>query len=186
MGFAALALAVGIAARQLNRGLERGAFKRHAWSLWAAVAGLFVLIGWPLRSPSAGVIEYWLHQGGGAVFFAAAAVGVQAIPQWMMRARTPGALVAAARACSLASAATVIAFFGSVIATGTPLDTIRGVLQRGCFVAFSGSLAVLGLGLLVDTRERTEAMNIVGTRPLSRGGSARNTTSCDHENRPGC
>jgi hypothetical protein len=150
VGFAALASAVGIAAGQLNRRLEGGAFKWHAWSLWAAVAGLFVVIVWPLRSPSAGVTEYWLHQGGGAVFFAAAAAGVQAIPQWLSRARTPGVLVTAARTCSLASAVTVVAFFGSVIATGTSLDTIRGVLQRGCFVSFSGSLALLGCGLLVD------------------------------------
>lgn len=150
VAFAALALAVGIAAEQLNRRFAGGAFKWHAWSLWAAVAGLFVVIVWPLRSPSAGATEYWLHQGGGAVFFAAAAAGVQAIPPWLSRASMPGALVTAARGCSLASALTVVAFFGSVMAAGTSLDTIRGVLQRGCFMALSGSLAVLGLGLLVD------------------------------------
>jgi hypothetical protein len=150
VGFAALALAVGIAAWQLNLHLEGGAFKRHARSLWVAVAGLFVVIVWPLRSPSAGAAEYWLHQGGGAVFFVAAAAGVQAIPRWLRRAKAPGGLVAAARTCSLVSVVMVVVFFGSVIATGTSLDTIRGVLQRGCFAALSGSLAVLGLGLLVD------------------------------------
>jgi hypothetical protein len=95
-------------------------------------------------------VEYWLHQGGGAVFFAAAAVGVQAIPQWLGRANEPDALVVGARACSLATVVTVVVFFGSVLATGTPLDAIRGVLQRACFVALGGGLAVLGLGLLVD------------------------------------
>jgi hypothetical protein len=151
VGFAALAVAFGIAAWQLNRPLEGGVFKRHVRSLCVAVAGLFMVIVWPLRSPSAGAAEYWVHQGGGAAFFVAAAAGVQAIPRWLSRTEASGVLVVAARTCSLVSVVLVIAFFVSVAATGTSLNTILGVLQRGCFAALSGCLAVLGVALLVDS-----------------------------------
>ena len=150
VAFAALAFAVGLAAWQLDHSREAGVFRRHAQSLWVAVAGLLVVIVCPLRSPTPGAVEYWLHQGGGAVFFAAAAAGVQAIPRWLGRANAPDALAVVARACGLATVVTVVVFFGSVMATGTSLDAIRGALQRGCFATLSGCLAVLGIGLLVD------------------------------------
>jgi hypothetical protein len=155
VAFVVLAFAVGIAAWLLGRPGEAGAFRRHAQWLWVAVAGLLVVIVWPLRSPRAGTVEYWLHQGGGAVFFAAAAAGVQAIPQWLRRANGPDALAVVARACSLATVVSVVVFFCSVMATGTSLDEIRGMLQRGCFAALSGCLAVLGLGLFVDRPANT-------------------------------
>ncbi len=126
--------------------------------MWCAVAGLLVVIVWPLRSPSTGTAEYWLHQGGGGVFFAAAPAGVQAIPRWLWRANSPDALAVVARACSLMSVVTVVVFFVSAMATGTSLEAIRGVLQRGCFAALSGCLAGLGLGVLIGPA------NLRGTR----------------------
>lgn len=76
LAFGAPAVAIGVAAWQLGSADKTAAFARHARLLWVAVAGLVVLIVWPLRSPSTGVVEYWLHQAGGAAFFAAAAGGV--------------------------------------------------------------------------------------------------------------
>jgi hypothetical protein len=150
LAFGVLAVAIAIAAWQLGSPTNAAGFPRHARSLWVAVAGLAILIVWPLRSSSAGVVEYWLHQVSGAAFFVAAAGGVQAIPRRLDRANGLRAVTLVARGCSVAAVVTVVLFFGSVIAAGTPLEAIRGALQRGCFAALSGSLVALGVGLLLD------------------------------------
>lgn len=170
MAFAMLAFAIGIAAWLLDRPAQAGAFRWHARCLWCAVAGLLVVIVWPLRSPSAGTAEDWLHQGGGAVFFAATAAGVQAIPKWLARANGLGALAALARACSLMSVVTVVVFFVSAMAPGTSLEAIRGLLQRGCFASLSGCLTVLGLGLLIRPAQHASPRRLMKeTRTVTAG-----------------
>ena len=149
LAFVVLAVAIALAAWQLGSPTNTPRFPRHARSLWVAAAGLAVLIVWPLRSPSAGVVEYWLHQVAGSAFFVAAVHGVQVIPRRLGRANGRDALVLVARGCSRVSGHP-----GHILrqrsGRGYALETIRGAFQRGCFAALSGSLAALGFGLLLD------------------------------------
>lgn len=164
VAFSMLALALVLAASQLgnqteaqNHGLNRGSF-------WVAASGLLLVVLFPLRSPSPGRVEYIAHQLGGAVFFLAATIGVQAISPTLRRTAAPTWLESVARVSGAVAVIALLLFFADVVVRASPLHSVTGALQRACFVALSTSLATLGLGVLSGRRPPDQALQPTSAR----------------------
>ncbi len=141
--FVMLSLAILIAASRFT-----GPY-RHA--LWASSAGLLLVVLLPVRSSGLGRVEYTLHQVGGAVFFAAATIGVQAIPRKLRARQAPAPLQLTAHVSAVAAAIALALFFASVAVRGSSLDAALGVFQRVCFAAICVALVALGFDMLRET-----------------------------------
>ncbi|HKY21793.1 MAG TPA: DUF998 domain-containing protein [Vicinamibacterales bacterium] len=152
VAFAMLAAALLIAAAHLDSGGEADASSSHRRALWLGAAGLLVVVWFPLRSALPASGEYWAHQLGGATFFAASTVGVQAVSSTLRRKASPEWLEMVARWSEGIAIVALLLFFASVLLNVPVLKAVLGILQRSCFIALCTSLIALGLGLLTERR----------------------------------
>ena len=158
--FATLAVALLIVASRLGSASKAPTMGAYRRALWVGAGGLLVVVAFPLRSTSPGSGEYFAHQLGGAVFFVAATVGVQAIPGTLRRTAAPEWLTILARSSAGASAVLLPLFFASVLMNVPLLNSALGILQRSCFVALCASLITLGIGLLSEQRQARDSTTV--------------------------
>ncbi len=115
-------------------------------TLEIAAAGMFLVVLFPMRSPAPARFEYLMHQSGGAVFFLAAAIGVQALGGRLRAASASARLQVTARVAGVVAVASLVAFLGS-IASVLPLHPVLGLLQRTCLAAICVALVTFALGV---------------------------------------
>jgi hypothetical protein len=161
--FALLAVSLLIAASQLRGAANAVSMVLYRRSLTVGAAGLLVVVLFPLRSASPEAGEYVAHQLGGAIFFIGATIGVQAIPDALRRLAVPGWLTTLARSFARVSVVLLLVFFASVLSNVPALNSVRGILQRSCFIALCTSLIALGIALL------NERPANIGLQPTAAG-----------------